>query len=109
MNKYELIITPNAKRHIIEIYDYILNHLFDNNAAIRFLELLEDKMNDMILFPNSYPLVEIEPWKSMGIRKRIVSPFIIYFSIDSLNMVIYVLIVVYGKRDQFKQLNELDF
>ena len=32
-----------------------------------------------------------------------------YFSIDSLNMVIYVLIVVYGKRDQFKQLNELDF
>ena len=109
MKKHNIIIDPVALKQIKETFDYIAVQLGDMQAAIAFLDMIDSSLQTLELFPESHPLVERGPWCSMGVRKITIKSFIVYYRPYIEKNIVYILAVVYGKRDQRKQLNKLDF
>ena len=52
--------------------------------------------------------VEWEPWHSRGIRKIIVQNFYIYYRLDDSSAKVYILNVIYAKRDQLRALKKMN-
>lgn len=64
-------------------------------------------MNQLVLMPTSYQVIDEEPWGSQGVRKISVKNYYIYYWVDEEQKIVQILAVIYNKRDQIKQLSEL--
>ena len=109
MDEYSIVVTPYAEAQLKEIVDYISVELLNPMAANAFVDRIQEKISKLKEFPEAYPLVGITYWTERGIRKLIVKSFVVYFNVDKAKHNVNVLAVVYGKMDQLKQLNKLDF
>ena len=58
--------------------------------------------------PFRHQLVDEEPWKTEGVRRVIVKNFYVYYWTNEEKEEVHVTAVVYGRRDQVKQLEEMD-
>lgn len=109
MDKYAIIYTPNFEIQIKEIIHYISYQLSNPQAANRLLDIIELKTKNLISFPYIYPVCKENPWNERGLRKLIINSFIIYYFTDEANKHIYLISIIYSRRDQLSQLNKLDF
>lgn len=53
-------------------------------------------------------LIAEEPWHTKGIHRLPVKNFLVYFWVDEDNMKVQITAVIYGKRDQIRQLSQID-
>lgn len=104
---YTVKITSQAQEQIQEIIHYISYELKSRNAALHLLDTLENAFNSLSQFPQRVALVDMEPWRTNGIRRLPVRNFLVYFWIDEDNMKVQIIAVIYGKRDQLKQLSQM--
>lgn len=91
------------------IVKYIASELKVPEAALHLLNEMEHSIASLSQFPQRVSLTEEEPWCSCGVRKMPVKNFLIYFWIDEENSKVQVTAVIYGKRDQLKQLLQMDY
>lgn len=105
---YIVKITPQAESQLSVITHYLVNELKERTIAQRLLEKIEQSVLSLSTFPYRTKLLDIEPWHSRGIRSMPVSNFIVYIWIDDSRCIVHIIAIVYGKRDQLKQLLALD-
>lgn len=103
---YFVKITEQAQEQLSDIADYITLECQAPDAALRFLELLENKIAELAQFPHRIALTEEEPWHRYGIHKMPVKNFLVYFWIDEDTRKVQVIAVIYNKRDQIDQLSK---
>ena len=108
MRKYEVKITRQALAQMKEITYYISCELCAPEAANILADKIEKAMLTLSELPQKYALLDEEPWRTEGVRKMIVKNFVIYFWIDEENDKVQVMAIIYNKRDQIKQLQNLD-
>lgn len=106
-NAYIVKIAKQAQEQMREIACYIAFNLHTSEAAVRLLNVLEAEIASLSRFPNRIVLTEEEPWRSRGIRKMIVKNYLVYFWVDEATRTVHVTAVVYGGRNQIKQLSEM--
>ena len=58
-----------------------------------------------ICLSKMFKLVDDEPWHSRGIRRMRVRNFFVYYRVDDSANMVYILNIIYAKRDQKKALN----
>lgn len=102
-SKYEVKITRQAMEQMKGIKDYISEELLVPEIANHLLEEIKDSILSLAVLPKRHTLVDEEPWKSEKIRKIIVKNFLIYYWVDDENYGVYVIAVIYNKRDQIRQ------
>ncbi|BBB91744.1 MAG TPA: type II toxin-antitoxin system RelE/ParE family toxin [Methylomusa anaerophila] len=105
---YIVKITAQAEEQLQEIIKYIASELRVPKAALRLLDEIERAISSLSQFPQRIALTEEEPWRNSGIHKLPVKNFLIYFWIDEGNDKVQVTAVIYGQRDQIKQLSQMD-
>lgn len=105
---YLVKITEQAHGQIQEIIHYIAYELKSRDAALHLLDELEDAIASLSQFPQRVPLTDEEPWHSNGIHRLPVKNFLVYFWIDEENSKVQITAVVYAKRDQTRQLSQMD-
>ena len=105
---YNVKITSQAEEQIQEIVYYISHELKAPDAALQLLDALEDAFSSLTHFPQRVVLVEDEPWHVKGIHRLPVKNFLIYFWIDEDNMRVQITAIIYGKREQLRQLSHMD-
>lgn len=105
---YFVKVTTQAEEQMREIVRYIASELRAPNTALHLIDTLEDAISSLSQFPQRIALTEEEPWHNYGIHKMPVKNFLIYFWIDEENGKVQVTAVIYGKRDQIKQLSQMD-
>lgn len=105
---YIVKITSQAQEQIQEITYYIAHELKAPDAALNLLNTLEHSIASLSQFPQRIPLINMEPWRTNGIRRLPVKNFLVYFWIDENNMKVQITAVIYGKRDQIRQLSQMD-
>ena len=105
---YNVKITSQAEEQIQEIVYYISHELKAPDAALQLLDALEDAFSSLTHFPQRVVLVEEEPWHTNGIHRLPVKNFLIYFWIDEDNMKVQITAIIYGKREQLRQLSQMD-
>lgn len=105
---YNVKITCQAESEIQEIIHYITHELKAPEAALHLLDALEDSFTSLARFPQRVALIDDEPWRTKGIHRLPVKNFLVYFWIDEDNMKVQITAVIYGKRDQLRQLSQMD-
>ena len=107
MNSYRLIVTPDAEADLSELRDYIANVLRSPETARSYLHHLRKEIGSLSEMPARIKAVDEEPWHSRGIRKLIVKHFLVYFRIVEEEKTVYILNVIYARRDQLRVLQQM--
>lgn len=102
MDSFEIIITPDAEADLIELRNYIADVLFAPETALSYIRAIRNEISTLSELPGRIKPVADEPWLSRGLRKIIVKNFYVYFRIDENQKRVYILNVIYNKRDQLK-------
>ncbi|MDO4549467.1 MAG: type II toxin-antitoxin system RelE/ParE family toxin [Clostridia bacterium] len=105
---YEVRLTRQAIEQLGEIRRYITDELFAPEAANRLMDTMQIEIGKLRTMPDRVPLTEEEPWRTEGIRRKIVENFIVYFWIDERAEKVHVTAVVYARRDQLRILSQME-
>lgn len=108
-NTYHVKVTEQAEEHLREIVRYITVQLKAPETALHFLDAFEQEVLSLSQFPGRFALVDEEPWHSQGVHKMILKNFLVYFLIDETVKKVQIFAVIYGGRDQGRQLIRLEF
>lgn len=108
MGEYEVKVTRQAVDQMKEIVHYISYDLMAPDAAEHLLDKLQMEILRLSDFPKRNALIEEEPWRSEGVRKIIVKNFLVYYWVDDENRRVQVTAVIYNRRDQIRQLTNMD-
>ena len=106
--EYEVKITLYALRQMQEIVHYISAILQSPDNATRWLDTIKSEIASLSSMPARVPLTEEEPWHSQGVHKMGVKNFLVYFWIDTVNLRVWITAVVYGRRNQRQQLEQME-
>ena len=99
MNEYEVRVTRQALEQMKEVVHYISNDLMAPDAADNLLDKMKAEITKLSSFPKKHALIDEEPWRTEGVRKIVVKNFLIYY---------WVTAVIYSRRDQIRQLSNMD-
>lgn len=106
--RYKVHITRYAYSQMKEIRQYIAEELFAPDAAKNLLIAIREAIGSLQTMPSRHQLVEEEPWRTECVRRLIVKNFYVYYWTDEEKEQVHVTAVVYGRRNQIKQLEEMD-
>lgn len=108
MNEYEVRVTRQALEQMKEIVHYISNDLMAPDAADNLLDKMKAEITKLSSFPKKHALIDEEPWRTEGVRKIVAKNFLIYYWVDDENNRVQVTAVIYSRRDQIRQLSNMD-
>ena len=97
--QYSVAYAPEARDDLDEIYSYIAFSLQERQVAKNLTERIRKEIRAIPPFIESYPIVDFEPWKNMGIRRMTVKNFNVYYYADKDERIVTVLRIFYGGRD----------
>ena len=106
MEEYEIILTPDAIEDLKELRDYIANVLLSPKAALDYVLAVRKTIASLSQLPARFRLLDEEPWHSRGVRRIIAKNYYVYYSIDQAAKKVYVMNVIYSRRDQLLALSE---
>ena len=107
MDEYKVKVTRQAKEHLALIREYIATKLKEPIVAKRTLELLKSEMMSLQTMPYRVKCIDEQPWGELGFRKIRVKNYYVYFLVDENRKEVQILAVIYVRRDQAKQLEQL--
>ena len=108
MASYKIIITPDAEADLFEIRNYIADTLLVPDVALNYIRAIRSEMEKLSYTASAIAPVDREPWHSLGIRKVVAKNFYIYYRPDENAHIVYILNVIYAKRDQLKALKNIN-
>ena len=104
---FKIRITQYALSQMRDIKTYISETLLAPETAEHWFEKIYREFRTLEVLPSRIPLVNEEPWRSRGIHKFFVENFIAYFWIDEMSSEVWIIAVIYGRRDQKTQLESI--
>lgn len=108
-SKFGYWLTKRAKSDLDGIVSYITVVLANPQAASDFVDKLQDTIEEARAFPESGSLVDNEFLQIENMRKKLVGNCIKYYFLDVGENIIYILRIVYGKRNLDEILKKLEF
>ena len=109
MGSYEIIMTPEATEYLIDLCDYIAYVLLVPDTALAYIRTIRDEIGKLSEMPQRIKLVDDEPWHSRGVRKFLVKNFYAYYHIDEESKRVYIMNIIYSRREQLRQLDRMNF
>ena len=107
-SKFGYRLTNRAESDLDEIVCYIAVELANPQAASDFVDNLQVHIEETRSFPESGSLVQNEFLQVDNVRKKLVGNYIMYYLPEMEEKLIYVLRIVYGKRNMDEILKKLD-
>ena len=101
--RYEVLLTDKAKEELEEIYNYISKSLISETAAISIMQKIENKILNLTKIPESYSIIEPYIQTNEKYRKLIINNYIVVYRIDYDNNKVYVIRIIYGKRNYLNE------
>ena len=108
MDSYKIIITPDAEEDLLELRNYIADVLLARDTARNYIRTIRKEIGTLSEMPAKYKPVDDEPWHSRGIRRIMANNFFVYYRIDEDRKLVYILNVIYARRDQLRMLGQMN-
>ncbi len=109
MDSYEVIMTPDATADLVELRGYIADVLLVPETALSYIRFMRREIAKLKYMAASIAPVPDEPWHSRGIRRITAKNFYIYYRIAEDEKRVYVMNIIYSKRNQLKQMGRMKF
>ena len=107
-SKYQYHFTKKAKADLDEILSYISVELSNPEAAASFLKDLQAVLASICSVPKIGRIVENEFLPDREIRKSLVGNYVLYYLPDVAEMTIYILRILYGRRNLDELVREIN-
>ena len=107
--EYKVKLTTHAFEQLGEAARYIAGTLLEPVIAKTWLDHMQSEISKLNMMPSRFPFTDEEPWRSRGIHKMTVKNYLVYFYIDDEKMTVWITGVIYARRDQLKQLQNMSF
>ena len=101
--RYEVILTDKAKEELEGIYNYISKSLLSKNTANNVMKRIENKILNLTQIPESYSIIEPYIQTNEKYKKLIINNYIVVYRIDYDNNKVYVIRIIYGKRNYLNE------
>ena len=108
MGEYRIRITRQAREHLREIRRYIEKELLAPIAAKNTITAIKAEMSSLSDMLGRVHLTPEEPWHSKCVHRTRVKNYYIFFWIDEENKKVQIIGVIYVRRDQSKQLEQME-
>lgn len=99
MDKYQVVLYPQAYRDLEEIYEYISCKFQSKHTAKEQTQRIRTALKSLELFPESHQERLTGRYAKKGYRQLLVDNYIVIFKIDSPNKVVKVITIQYYRRD----------
>ncbi|MCL2378562.1 MAG: type II toxin-antitoxin system RelE/ParE family toxin [Defluviitaleaceae bacterium] len=96
---YEVILETTAVHDLYGILDYITNVLKAPESAERVVLSIEEKVMSLSFMPARHPVVNEEPYASMGVRLMPVENYTAFYIIDEAKRKVHVFRILYNRRE----------
>lgn len=97
MEKYEVIITEPAEKDLNDIADYIAFTLQNISAALKLVSDIKEAILSLANAPMRFEVTRDERLAMLGIRKIIISNYLIFYTVSNAN--VSIIRILYCKRD----------
>lgn len=104
LEKYKIQISSRAEQDIYEIYLFIISK---NNASVigkRLIEKIQSAINSLEFFPYRHKRLNSAFQFGVEIRIMPVHKYLIFYYIDKTDRIVYIIRVLYHKRDYLDEL-----
>ena len=108
MDGYRIRITRQARGHLREIRRYIEHELLAPIAAKNTIAAIKAEMQSLVHMTSRIHLTPEQPWHDHGVHRDRVKNYYISFWIDEENKKVQIIGVIYVRRDQSRQLEQMD-
>jgi len=98
------VLLPKAQEDLENIFSYIAIELVNPEAASNLIDKFDDKFNELLLFPLSYPLIESKLIFQIDLRKCIVQNYIIVYFYNEKDKLVEIIRVIYSRVDYLEDL-----
>lgn len=98
-SEWDYRLTEKADADLDDVVQYIAVELANPKAASDFVDKLQSAIEEARSFPESGSLVINEYLPDTEVRKKLVENYILYYLPDSEQKTIFVLRIVYGRRN----------
>jgi len=95
MDGYKVIIFPAAKRDFMDIINYL--NTLSADAALRYFDLLSDKIGSLAQMPERCPHLRNNPLKAKGYRCLVVESYLVLYVMKG--GTVQIRRILYGKRN----------
>ena len=75
-------------------------------AALNCINAIESEIKKLEYMATSFAAIQDEPWHTAGIRRIIAKQYYIYYYADEVKGYVYVINIVYSKRNQIRLLEK---
>jgi plasmid stabilization system protein ParE len=107
-SKYNYQFTQKAEADLDDVVLYIARELSNPKAASDFVNKLQEVIEEILAFPDSGALVVNDFLQDKEIRKKLVGNYILYYFSNFEEKTVYILRIVYGRRNMDEILRQLD-
>lgn len=107
-SKFGYRLTQKAESDLDGIVSYIALELSNPPAASDFVNKLQENIEEARNFPESGSLIYNDYLQAENVRKKLVGNYIMYYLPDTGEKMIYILRIVYSKRNMDEILKKLD-
>ncbi len=97
--KYNVIYSPEALDDLETIYTYIAFELQAGQAAQNQVSGIRDHIRKLDTFPESFAIVDWEPWQSAGMHKLPIDNYVVYYLVDASILTVTIIRIFYAGRD----------
>ncbi len=96
---YKILRTDKAEDQLRDIIYYIADESGDIEVALKYLDKLEEAINQLQEFPNSGSIPRYSILKKQGYRVLIVGNHLVFYKVDEKNKLIVIYAIVDGRRE----------
>lgn len=107
-SKYQYRLSQKAADDLDGIVSYTASELSNPQAAADFLGILEKVIDEIRSFPESGAPVNNEFLSNTKLRKKTVGSYLLYYLSVPETETVYIVRIVYGKRNMEEILRQLD-
>lgn len=101
---YSVVYSPESIEDLRAILEYITNVLSAPQAAQQQVMRIQEAIRSLSTMPKRHPLLDWEPWTSMGIRRMNVGHYVVIYRIQENDFEVQVVRIAYGGRDMVELL-----
>lgn len=96
---YTVRYAPQALDDLRDLYSYVAFSLKEPATAQKLVNRIRKAARSLDAQPGRYPVVDWEPWQSMGMHRFTVEDFLLFYLIDQSTRTVTLVRIVYGGRD----------
>lgn len=99
MTVYKIVIEETAETDLVGIISYIANTLHERDVAARIYESIKKEISGLNKMPFRCAVVGEEPYRSMGVRKKSVENYSVFYVVDENKKTVHIFRILYNRRE----------